>query len=398
MVVARRGHADAHEILIVVDGLDHRAEEEQEQGVLRRGLAGLEKVDARVGDDGPVVVLAGAVDAREGLLVQQAYHAVLSRDALHELHRELVVVGGDVGGGIDGRQLMLGGGGLIMLGLRHDAELPQLLVQILHVFAHSGLDGAEVVVVQLLSLGGLCAEEGAPGVLEILAPLVYALVDEKILLLGPDSGLDEAHVLVAKELDDTQALAADGLHRAQQRRLFIQRLAPVGAEGRRDAQHPVLDEGVGGGVPGGVAPGLEGGAQAAGGEGAGVRFALDELLAGKFHNDPAAAHGGDEAVVLLGGDAGHGLEPVGEVRRALFDGPVLHGVGHHRGGGGVETAPLVHGALNLSEHFLGQALPHDGVVENHAAEKFRDCTHKDSPQSASNKICRARKRDADGSL
>ena len=66
----------AQQVLIVVHGLDDRAEEEQELGVLARGLAGVEEVDARVGGHGPVVVLAGAVHALEGLFVEQADEAV----------------------------------------------------------------------------------------------------------------------------------------------------------------------------------------------------------------------------------------------------------------------------------------------------------------------------------
>ena len=73
----------------------------------------------------------------------------------------------------------------------------------------------------------------------------------------------------------------------KQRRLFVQRLAAIGAEGRGDAEDAVLDKGVRGGIPCGVAPGLKGGPQAAGGEAGGVRFALDELFAGKFHDDVA---------------------------------------------------------------------------------------------------------------
>ena len=55
-----------------------------------------------------------------------------------------------------------------MLGLCEDAELPELLVELLHVSRYSGLDGAEVVVVELLTLGSLGAEEGPAGELEVL--------------------------------------------------------------------------------------------------------------------------------------------------------------------------------------------------------------------------------------
>ena len=46
-----------------------------------------------------------------------------------------------------------------------------------------------------------------------------------------------------------------------------------------------------------------------------------------FHSrdHTAIVGGGDERIVLLSGDAGHGLEPMGEAGSAFFDGPVFHG-------------------------------------------------------------------------
>ena len=41
--------------------------------------------------------------------------------------------------------------------------------------------------------------------------------------------------------------------------------------------------------------------------------------------------GGQEGVQLAGGDAGHGLEPVGKVGGPLLQSPLLHGVGHRLG-------------------------------------------------------------------
>ena len=74
--------------------------------------------------------------------------------------------------------------------------------------------------------------------------------------------------------------------------LFVQHLAAVGTEGGGNVEGVPLDKGVRGGVPSGVAPGLKGGAQAAGGEGGGVRFTLDQLFAGKLHDHPPVRSGG----------------------------------------------------------------------------------------------------------
>ena len=53
-------------------------------------LPGLEQVLAVVGAHRPVVVLAGAVDAGERLLVQERNEAVAPGDVLQDLHRQLL--------------------------------------------------------------------------------------------------------------------------------------------------------------------------------------------------------------------------------------------------------------------------------------------------------------------
>ena len=99
--------------------------------------------------------------------MQQADETVALGDLLHRLHDELVLIVGGVGVAVDGSHLVLTGGDLVVLGLGEHAELPQLLVQLLHVSAHARTEGAEVVVVQLLTLGRLCAEERAAAQLQI---------------------------------------------------------------------------------------------------------------------------------------------------------------------------------------------------------------------------------------
>ena len=103
-------------------------------------------------------MFAAAVDPGKGLFVEQAYHAVLSRHTLHDLHGQLILIGRQVDGGIDGSKLMLGRRHLIVLRFGKDSQLPQLGIQLLHERGHARLDGAKVMVVQLLTLGGLGAE------------------------------------------------------------------------------------------------------------------------------------------------------------------------------------------------------------------------------------------------
>ena len=119
-IVARAGHGDAHHLLIIVHGLQHRAQKQQKLRVLAGRIPRLHQVDPGISDQRPVVVLARAVYARKGLFVQQAHHAVLLRHLFHYFHGQLIMIGGDIDHAVDGRKLMLRGSHLVMLGLgRH---------------------------------------------------------------------------------------------------------------------------------------------------------------------------------------------------------------------------------------------------------------------------------------
>ena len=353
-------------------------------------LAGGQQVHAGIGGHGPVVVLTGAVDAVEGLFVQQAHQPVPGGHLLHDLHGQLVVVSGDIGSGIDGRQLVLGGSHLVVLRLSQNAQLPQLLVQVGHIRRHAGLDGAEVVVVHLLPLGRLRAEQRAPAEHQILPLVEHGAIHKEVLLLGSHRGAHALDVRVAEQVQHAQRLLVQRLHGAQQRRLFIQRLAAVGTEGRRDTQRLILNKGIGRGIPGRVAASLKRGAQTAGGEAGRVRLTLDQLLAGELHKHTAVRRGGDKAVVLLRGAAGERLEPVGIVRRALFDRPLLHGVGHSVGNGGIQRTALIHRLFQRDIHVIRQFRFHHAVVKHKTSKIFRYGAH--ASHSSFGKIKKASRR------
>ena len=260
---------------------------------------------------------------------------------------------------------------LVVLCLRENAELPELFVQLLHERGDARLDRAEIVVLKLLTLRGACAEQRAAREDQVGALVVELLVHKEVLLLGADRRVDALGGGVAEEAEDAHGLRAEGLHRAQERRLLVEHFAAVGAERRRNVQRMVLDERIGGRVPRRVASRLKGGAQAAGGEGGGVRLALDELLAGEFHDDPAIGGRRDEAVVFFGGNTGHRLEPVRVVRRTVFNRPVLHRVCNCIRNSDVEVLAVVDRLAQGFVNVLRETLTHDAVVEDHAGEEIR---------------------------
>ena len=371
VIIAGGGHRDTQQVLIVIHCLNNGTQEQQELGVFVGCLTGSQQVHTGIRGHRPVVVLAGAVDTVKGLFMQQTDQPVAGSHLLHDLHGQLVVIGGDICGGVDGRQLMLGRGHLIVLRLGQNTQLPELLIQIGHILRHTGLDSAEVMVIHLLTLGGSGTEQRAAAENQVLALAVHGAVHQEILLLGADRGANTFDIRVAKQLQDTHGLLVQGLHGAQQRGFFIQRLATVGTERRGDTQCLVLDKSVRGRIPGGVAPGLEGSTQAAGGEAGGIRLTLDQLFTRELHDDAAIRRGGNKAVVLLGGNAGQRLEPMGKVGRAVLDGPILHGIRHHIRYLVVQASALVNGLLQGNIDVMGKACFHLSVVKYQCAENVR---------------------------
>ena len=268
-----------------------------------------------------------------------------------------------------GRDLVLARRHLVVPRLDRHAEAVELELGVGHEGQHPGRDGAEVVVLELLPLGRPGAEEG-PLAGHQVGPLEEELpVDQEVLLLRAHRGEDPGDPGVgAEELEDAERLLGERLHRAEEGDLGVERLAGPRDEGGRDAEGDVVlaadQEGRAGRVPGGVAAGLEGGAEAARREARGVRLALHQLGAGEVEDDPARAVGAHQRIVLLGGEAGQRLEPVGEVGGAVLDGPVLHRGGHDVGHLGVERLAPVDGPDQALEDLLGEALAHHAPGED----------------------------------
>jgi hypothetical protein len=94
-VVAGARDGAAEEVAVAVDSVDNGGDDGWEDGRVARGggdLGGVEEVDAVGGAEGPVVVLARAVDAGEGLLVEEAGEVVPRGHLGRDLHDHQVLV------------------------------------------------------------------------------------------------------------------------------------------------------------------------------------------------------------------------------------------------------------------------------------------------------------------
>ena len=232
--------------------------------------------------------------------------------------------------------------------------------------------GAEVVVVELLTLGRLGPEQRAAGVDQVGPGQEEVPVDQEVLLLGPAERHDVVEVLVAEQLQDALGLGAHRLLAAQQRGLVVQRLTGHRDEHRRDAQRVAVrvlqDVRRAGDVPSGVAARLERAAQAARREAGRVGLALDQGLAGELGQRLAVGDRLEEAVVLLGGQPRHRVEDVRVVGGALRQRPVLHRRGDRVGDGRIELRALLDGRDDRLVHRLRQPQPHLGQREDVGAE------------------------------
>ena len=250
-----------------VDRPDDREEEGEELCVGVGIVAGVEQVLPVVRAHRPVVVLAGAVDAGERLLVDEEHQAVLRGKPPHHAHHDHVVVRADRRRLVDRRHLELTRGDLVVARLGRDAEPPELAVEIHHEREDPLADRAEVLVLQLLALGRGGPEQGPTGEQEVGTVLGKPAVHQEVLLLGSDVREDALRFGVAEPAQDAQGVLAEGLLRSEQRDLVVQRLAGERHERRRDRQRDAvrldLQEDRRRDVPGGVAARLERGADAA---------------------------------------------------------------------------------------------------------------------------------------
>ena len=353
------------------------AQEHQELQVGVRLVLRVEEVGAGIGRHRPVDVLARAVHAGERLLVQRRLQAVARGDALERLHQHHLMIARDMARLEERRDLVLARRHFVVPRLHRHAEPVELLLRLGHERQHPRRDGAEVVVLELLALRRLGAEERPLAGEQVGTAVVEVAVDEEVLLLRPDGRVDPPHAVVgAEEPEDPHRLLGERLDRAEQRDLGVERLAGPGDERGRDAERDVVvapdEERRAGGVPGRVAARLERGAEAARGEARRVRLALDQVGAGEVEDHAARAVRRRQRVVLFGGEAGERLEPVGVVGRAVLDGPVLHRRGDDVGDLRVERLAVIDRPEQAPVDVLRQTLPHDAPREDVGAENAVD--------------------------
>ena len=291
------------------------------------------------------------------------------RYPLDGFHQDHLVVTGHVRHFEQRGNLVLPRRHFVVPGLHRHAHPVELPLDIGHEPKHPLRDGAEVVVFHLLALGRLGAEERALARHHVGPGKVEFPVHQEILLLRAQRGDDRLDVPVGtEEAEDPHGLLRQRFGRTVERDLGVERFAGPAHEGggnaergRRLAPHQECGAGR---VPGGVTPRLECGSQSPAGKTRRVRLALHQLAAREVENHAAAPVRRHQRVMLLGGESGQRLEPVGVVGRPILDGPVLHRCCHDARHLGIERLPVFDGLHQALVDLSWEPLPHNAGAED----------------------------------
>ena len=74
--------------------------------------------------------------------------------------------------------------------------------------------------------------------------------------------------------------------------------------------------------------------------------------------------------MLLSSNTGHRLEPMCEMRCALFDGPILHGLRNYVCDVQLQMHAVINGLVKYTVHILGKTFFHHIVVKYHTSENL----------------------------
>ena len=219
-----------------IHSLQNTGENKKELDILMRCFARLQKIDAVVCSQRPVIMLTGTIDACKWLLMKQAAHTMTACHFFKDTHHHLIVVSRNIGRSIDRSKLVLSRSHFIMLGFCCDSKLPALFIDFFHICGNSLTDSSQIMIVHFLALWRHRAEQSSAGVGQILSLKPLFFIYKKIFLLCSYRRSYFFGCGISKKTDQSQSLFVYCLHGAEKRSFLIQRLSGIGTESGWDAQ------------------------------------------------------------------------------------------------------------------------------------------------------------------
>jgi len=186
MVVSSVSDTNANQFVVSLQAVSKCRNTSGKAEALIVVFAWVEKVDTSVGTDGPIVVLATAIDAGKRLLVEKHYQTQLRSFMCAHLHEENVVIARSRGDAEDGAHLVLTWSNLVMLASHGHANLQHHSLNSCQQRLDVHWNWAKVLLVHLLIPGRKAAEQGASAIQEVWALLELLGGDDKEFLLPTD--------------------------------------------------------------------------------------------------------------------------------------------------------------------------------------------------------------------
>ena len=157
-------------------------------------------------------MFTAAIDAGKWFFMKQADQIMSCRYLLHDFHRKLVMVRGNIGRRINRRQLVLGRRHLVMFRLRENTELPEFIVQVFHISGNSRFNNTEIVIVHFLSLWRFCSEQCPSGKMQIPALFCHRLIYQEVFLFRTYGCTHTFYRIISKKMEDTERLLIQSFH------------------------------------------------------------------------------------------------------------------------------------------------------------------------------------------
>mmetsp|Transcript_97247 Transcript_97247/g.225448 ORF Transcript_97247/g.225448 Transcript_97247/m.225448 type:complete len:415 (+) Transcript_97247:1065-2309(+) len=243
VVIACVSYSASNKLVVLHEAVRQACNASDEELTSRVSLAGVEEVEASVRAHGPVVVLAGAVDACKGLLMEEHNQAQLLGLLSSHLHEQHIVVGRERGLAVDGRHLMLRRGHLVVDHRHGHTELQHLGLNLEEQLRNGVRHGGKVVQVSLLAARGQSAHERAAAVDQVRAVAVVLGLDDEELLLPTKEAVNCLRVSGnVDRLEQAQTLLVHGVIGAQEGGLVIEARPKVRDKTAGDPQDLVQHE------------------------------------------------------------------------------------------------------------------------------------------------------------
>src|SRR5690625_3519802 len=126
VIVAGTGYRDPQQVLMSVDCPQHSRKEEEEDHILMGAVSRIQQVLPVTGCDGPVEMLATAIQPLKRLLMHQTLQPVVARHPLERQHHQLLMIGCDIAALKDRCNFKLAGSHLVVARLDGDTQSVEL--------------------------------------------------------------------------------------------------------------------------------------------------------------------------------------------------------------------------------------------------------------------------------